>query len=308
MSYPEKHKEVIGAALVFLGAVLFSGKAVLVKIAYGYKIDAVSLLTLRMLFSLPFFLLIAFFSGRHTTKGRLVPKDWLAVVGLGLVGYYLASLFDFMGLQYVSAGLERLILFVYPTLVVVLSALFFKTRIGQREYSALLLTYLGIFVVFYNDLSMDHSGIIVGSLLVFASALTYAIYLMGSGQLIPKLGSVRFTAYAMLVSSAAVLTHFALTHPLTAWDFPVQVYGISLGMAIFSTVLPAFMLSEGIRLIGSGRASIVGSIGPVSTIVLAYFFLQEPVTGYQLLGTALVMVGVLRVSAKDKKEKELVKS
>ncbi len=313
MTYPERYKEAIGAGLVFVGAVLFSGKAVLVKLAYGYGVDSVALLSMRMLFSLPFFVVIAYFSGRQAAQVRLDAKDWLAVVGLGIMGYYLASLFDFLGLQYISAGLERLILFVYPTLVVVLSAIFFKVKIGQREYRALLLTYLGIFVVFYNDLSLSQNGVVVGALFIFASALTYAIYLMGSGRLIPRLGSVRFTAYAMIVSSVAVLAHYAVLHGLTRWDFPAQVYILGAIMAVFATVLPAFLLSEGIGLIGSGRASIVGSVGPVSTIVLAYLFLNESVTAFQLIGTLLVLVGVLSVSAKDqaalnKKEQQPVKA
>jgi drug/metabolite transporter (DMT)-like permease len=313
MPYLEKYKEAIGAALVFVGAVLFSGKAVLVKLAYGYQVDPVALLSMRMLFALPFFLVIAFFSGRRAEQVQLNQRDWLAVLALGIVGYYLASLFDFLGLQYISAGLERLILFVYPTLVVVLSAIFYGIKIGKREYRALLLTYLGIFVVFYHDLSLNQSGVVIGSLLIFASAFTYAIYLMGSGRLIPKLGSVRFTAYAMIVSSVAVLAHYAVIHGFARWDFPAEVYILGLIMAVFATVLPAFLLSEGIRLIGSGRASIVGSVGPVSTIVLAYMFLNESITMYQLLGTALVLVGVLTVSAKDKvipnkKEQEPVKA
>lgn len=308
MSYPEKYKEAIGASLVFIGAVLFSGKAVLVKLAYAYQIDAISLLALRMLFSLPFFVGIAYYSGNKVEQVKLSLKDWGAVVGMGLLGYYLASLFDFLGLQYISASLERLILFVYPTLVVVLSALFFGVRIGRREYVALLLTYLGIFVVFYNDVAIGQNNVIKGAVLIFASALTYAIYLMGSGRLIPKLGSVRFTAYAMVVSSLAVLVHFVCTQSLSGLAFPPQVYWISIGMAVFSTVLPAFLLSEGIRLIGSGRASIVGSVGPVSTIVLAYFFLQEAITLHQVAGTVLVLGGVLAVSAKDKKAKMPVKA
>lgn len=300
MLYPEKYKEAIGASLVFVGAVLFSGKAVLVKLAYGYQVDPVALLSMRMLFALPFFLAIAIFTGRKAEQVRLSQKDWLAVVALGIVGYYLASLFDFLGLQYISAGLERLILFVYPTLVVVLSAIFYKVKIGKREYRALLLTYLGIFVVFYHDLSLNQSGVVIGALFIFASAFTYAIYLMGSGQLIPKLGSVRFTAYAMIVSSVAVLAHYVLINGVAAWDFPAEVYVLGLIMAVFATIVPAFLLSEGIRLIGSGRASIVGSVGPVSTIVLAYVFLNESITVYQILGTVLVLVGVLSVSAKEK--------
>jgi drug/metabolite transporter (DMT)-like permease len=296
----ENYQRFLGAALAFTGAICFSAKAVMVKLAYVYHVDALSLLSLRMLFALPFFVMIAVYTNKKNPSTNLSRKDWLMVVLLGITGYYLASLFDFIGLQYITAGLERLILFIYPTLVVILSALFFKKKIGRKEYFALALTYAGILIVFMNDLNFSQKNIIVGIVLIFGSALTYAVYLMGSGELIPKLGSMRYTSYAMIISTLAVLIHFEFTNDNSLWGFPSEVYWLSLFMAVFSTVIPGLLLSEGIRMIGSGRASIIGSVGPVSTIILAYFFLDEKITFYQLLGTVLVLAGVLTVSSNKK--------
>jgi drug/metabolite transporter (DMT)-like permease len=294
------YRRYLGALLTFLGAICFSAKAVMVKLAYIHQADALSLLTLRMLFSLPFFIAIAIYSSRKISDVRLTSKDWLMVIILGVTGYYLASFFDFEGLRFITAGLERLILFVYPTLVVILSAVFFKKKIGRREYAALLLTYIGIAIVFINDLNLYQKNLWLGTALIFGSAFTYSIYLIGSGELIPKLGSMRYTSYAMIVSTVAVCIHYISSSEIKILSFSKEVYLLSAAMALFSTVIPALLLSEGIRMIGSGRASIIGSIGPVSTIILAYFFLGENITLYQLLGTALVLAGVLTVSRSKK--------
>jgi drug/metabolite transporter (DMT)-like permease len=296
----KNYQRFLGAALAFMGAICFSAKAVMVKLAYVYKVDALSLLSLRMLFSVPFFLMIAIYTNRKNPGVNLTKKDWLMVVLLGITGYYLASFFDFVGLQYITAGLERLILFIYPTLVVILSAVFFNKKIGRKEYFALALTYAGILIVFMNDLNFSQKNIILGIVLIFGSALTYAIYLMGSGELIPKLGSMRYTSYAMIISTVAVLIHFTIVNNNSLWGFPSRVYWLSLFMAVFSTVIPGLLLSEGIRMIGSARASIIGSVGPVSTIILAYIFLGENITFYQILGTILVLTGVLTVSSNKK--------
>jgi drug/metabolite transporter (DMT)-like permease len=296
----ENYQRFLGAILTFMGAICFSAKAVMVKLVYVYHVDALSLLSLRMIFSVPFFLLIAWYSNRKNPGPDLTKKDWLMVVLLGITGYYLASFFDFEGLQYISAGLERLILFIYPTLVVILSAIFFQKKIGKKEYLALALTYAGILIVFTNDLDFSEKNIILGIALIFGSALTYAVYLMGSGELIPKLGSMRYTSYAMIMSTIAVLVHFGFANDNSLWHFPLEVYVLSMVMAVFSTVIPGLLLSEGIRMIGSGRASIIGSIGPVSTILLAYIFLDEKITFYQILGTILVLAGVLTVSSNKK--------
>jgi drug/metabolite transporter (DMT)-like permease len=283
----------LGAAFAALAAVGFSGKAILVKLAYGSEVDAVTLLALRMAFSAPVFLTIALWSHGKGRAERLERRDWLAVLGLGLIGYYLSSLLDFTGLEYISAGLERLILFLYPTMVVILTAVIFNHPIGRRETLALALSYAGIALVFLHDVGVSREGVLVGGALVFASTLSYSIYLVGAGHAIARLGATRFTAYAMVVACCATLAQFALTHPVSALHVPVRVYWLGASMAAFSTVLPVFLLSAGIRRIGSRHTSLIGSIGPIATIAMAHVFLGEGVSVQQLAGSMLVLSGVL---------------
>lgn len=292
-------RQVIGAGLVFLSAVCFSSKAVIVKLAYQYHVDSVSLLTLRMLFSVPVFVVTGYLS--KSSKGEqhasITKKDYLWLVLMGLVGYYLSSLFDFMGLQYITAGLERLILFVYPTLVVVFSAIFLGKPIRQNQYIALGLTYAGVLLVLVGDVHIEsRANIIKGGLLVFTSAVTYATYLMGSGQLIPKFGTVRFTSYAMTLAALGVFIHYLFSGQHNLLQLPTAVYMYSFLMAMIATVAPAYLLSEGIRLVGAGNASIIASIGPISTILLAYIFLGEKVSFIQMVGTFIVLAGILLIT------------
>jgi len=292
-------KNILGALLVFIGAVCFSAKAVMVKLTYTHAVDAITVLTLRMLFSLPFYIVILFWNRRKLMESRamLTNKDWINLVIMGVVGYYLASIFDFIGLEYVTAGLERLILFIYPTIVVILSALFLKKKIGKTEYIALGLTYFGVLVVFLDDAVVVQKNVVLGSLFIFGSALTYAFYLVGTGQLTPKLGSVNYTALSMIISSLAVFIHYLCVGGKIPKLFENKdVLILTVNMAVFSTVIPSFLITEGIRLMGSGRASIVASIGPVSTILLAYIFLGESFGWIQFAGTVLVLSGVLIVS------------
>ncbi len=291
----------IGAISVFIGAIAFSGKAIMVKLVYQFDVDYITLLALRMGFSLPFFLIIAFFSKPTVEGSDFKPKDFWGLIVLGLLGYYLSSIFDFAGLQYVTASLERLILFIYPTLVVIISAIFLKKKIVPIVYIALLLTYIGIFIVFYPELNQMPANLILGSILIFAAALTYAFYLIGSGSLIPKFGVVIYTCYVMSIASIAVLIHFIITTDLKKLHLSqtVLIYGAL--MAVFCTVLPSFLISYGIKLIGAGRSAIIGSVGPVSTLIMAYFFLGERITPVQLIGTTFVVLGVLVVSISSKK-------
>lgn len=294
-----------GAICVFLGAVFFSGKAILVKIGISEGASVLTLLNLRMLISLPFFVVMAFYQ-KSATQNRLTGKDYFTIIFLGISGYYLASYFDFEGLKYISASLERLIVFIYPTLVVVISALVFKTKIELKEVLSILLTYIGIAIAFFADSPVLSSEVVKGALFVFASAFTYAIYLIGSGQMIPKIGAARFTGFAMIVSTCSVIVH-----SLIMQDFTIvtsgKIYVIGSMMAILCTVIPAILIATGIKLIGSGKASIIGSIGPVSTIGLAAVFLNETITIFQLLGTVLVICGVLLVS-KQKKSQPSIKA
>jgi drug/metabolite transporter (DMT)-like permease len=251
-----------------------------------------------MAFSLPFFLVVAAMENRNKHSLALTTRDKSAVIGLGLIGYYLASYLDFLGLLYISAGLERLILFLYPTMVVIISALVFKHNIGRTAWLALVISYAGIALVFLHDMHVLQHDAFTGSLLVFGSALAYAIYLVGAGHTIARIGATRFTAYVMTVACAACLLQFAVTHPVAALKLPIRVYGLSIAMAVISTILPAFLLAAAMRRIGSVHTSMIGSIGPVSTIFLAYVFLGERMSPQQIAGSVLVLAGVLMVSLK----------
>jgi drug/metabolite transporter (DMT)-like permease len=297
LNFKLQTKQTLGAALVLIGAICYSAKSVLVKLAYQHSIDAISLLTLRMIFALPFFLAVALYSGKKGSTTALSGADWMKVAVFGLLGYYLASLFDFKGLQYITASMERLILFVYPTMVVVISAIVYRRSIKKIQYRALILTYLGLVVTFLNDINLSiHTKFFLGVLMIFLSAFTYALYLVGSDRLIPKLGAVRYTAYAMSFAGIGVLLHYFITNGGNLWNFDPDVYKLSLMIAIISTVIPSFLVSTGIGLIGSGNASIIASIGPVSTILLSYVFLGEAVTASQIIGTVFVLGGVLMIS------------
>jgi len=288
----------LGYGLAALAAIGFSAKTILVKLAYVQAVDAVTLLALRMAFSVPFFLVVAFRHRGSVGQPAMTGRDYWAVGVLGLLGYYLSSLLDFTGLQYISAGLERLILFLYPTLVLAMSALWLKKPFGFRELTAVLLSYSGIALVFVGELDGGGDTLWLGAAYVFAGTVSYALYLLGAGQAIARLGAMRFTAYAMLVACAASILQFVLTHPPEALLLPMSVYQLSLAMAIVSTVLPVFMLSAAIRRIGSGHASLVGTIGPVLTLLMAAVFLGEPMTLWQVGGAALVLMGVLSLSVR----------
>ena len=283
-----------GLWLAVLAAFGFSAKAILVKLAYAaYPVAAVTLLALRMSFALPVFVWVGIKASRNAPP--LTRRDWGFVTALGLLGYYGASIFDFVGLQYITAGLERLILFTYPTLTILLSALFFGHVIGRREAGALVLCYVGIAAAFAHDLSLgaDSAAVWIGGGFVFASSLSYALYLAGSARMIARLGAARFTALAMLVSTAATLAHFLATQPLAELLQPLPVYGYGLGMAVLSTVIPVFAQSAAIRRIGAGPAALIGTIGPLVTIALGWWVLGEAISAWQLLGAALVVAGIV---------------
>lgn len=298
-------RNLIAGVLVLTGAVCFSAKAVIIKIAYQYEIDSVSLLTLRMLFSLPFYLFIVTYATRRLAKAYRPPsrKDIGIIILLGVLGYYLASLFDFLGLQYISASLERVLLFIYPTLVVILSAIFLGKPITRNQLLALLLTYAGIAIVFSESLSMpENDQFLLGAGLILLGALAYAVYLMGSGSLLPRIGTWRFTSYAMMAAAGAVIIHHGLQYRWALFHFPAEVYGLALLMAFLSTVLPSFLISEGIRVIGAGNAAIIGSVSPISTIILANIFLGERLGSLQWIGTFVVIIGVLLVTLQKQRE------
>jgi drug/metabolite transporter (DMT)-like permease len=293
-------QKIAGMMFALVAAIGFSAKAIMVKLAYIDSVDAITLLALRMAFSLPFFLIVAAKANRNKRNQALTAQDKVAVIGLGLIGYYLASYLDFLGLQYISAGLERLILFLYPTMVVLISALVFKHKIGRTALFAMVISYAGIALVFMHDMNVLQHDALSGSILVFASALAYAVYLVGAGHTIARIGATRFTAYVMTVACVACLLQFAVTHPVAALNLPYRVYELSIAMAVFSTVMPAFLLAAAMRRIGSVHTSMIGSIGPVSTIFLAYVFLGERMSLEQITGSILVLAGVLMISLKQR--------
>lgn len=297
--YPTRRNTLAGLGFVLLGALGFSAKAIFIKLAYASDttLDALTLMTLRMLFSLPWFLAVMLWQHKKSAAQPLNRRLGLLVFGLGLIGYYVASYLDFLGLKYISAGLERVILFLYPTFVVLFSAVLFKRKINAAVGLALLLSYSGMLLVFYDNMAFTASGLVTGSTLVLGSAIVFSFFIMGSGVMVEHLGSARFTAYSMTVASAATVAHFAVLHPAAdLTGFSPHIYFLALMMALFSTVLPAFFMNAGIRRIGSSPAAIISTTGPIATLVLAYVFLEEPVSVFQLFGTVFVLAGVYLVS------------
>lgn len=281
-----------GVWLAVFAAVGFSAKAIFVKLAFPYGVSPLTLLALRMLFAAPVFVWVAARASR--TGAPLSARDWVALLGLGAVGYYGASYLDFLGLRYISAGLERLVLFTYPTLTFLIGVCVLGRAWSWRDVVALLLAYAGVALALTHDLRAAHDGgaVWLGIGLVFASSVCYAIYLSGSGAMIARLGSQRFSAMALCVSTGVTLAHFGVTAPLSLLVQPWPVLALALAMAVFSTVLPVFWLSAAIRQIGASRTAMIGSLGPVLTIGMGAIFLGEPMSAAQWLGTALVVGGV----------------
>ncbi|MBV7487019.1 DMT family transporter [Bordetella sp. BOR01] len=286
----------LGFFLATLGAVLFAAKAIVVKITYRYGIDAVTLIAFRMMFAMPFFAIVAWRESRRAARGEiptLTRRERMQVCLLGLLGYYFSSFLDFLGLRYVSASLERLILFLSPTLVVLLSAWWLKRPVSPRQWVAMVASYLGVVLVFARDLALGAgSHVALGALFIFGSALSYAVYLICSGELVKRVGATRLVAYAMLVSCLACVVQFFLIHPPSMLVQPAGVYGYSFVHATLNTVVPVFMLMWAVALVGAPMASLLGMVGPVSVLFLAAWLLDEPITGWQLAGTALVLAGI----------------
>jgi drug/metabolite transporter (DMT)-like permease len=276
---------------------MFSAKAVVVKLAYRHGVDAETLLALRMLMAVPFFAAALWWTSRGAA--RVTAGEHALLFTIGLLGYYLASYLDFLGLQYISAALERLILYLNPTLVLLLSVLVLRRPVTRFDVIALMLSYGGILLAFWHDVRLDAEGVGLGALLVFGSAASYAGYLVLSGELVRRVGAIRLTAYAMCVATAGVCLQFTLMRPLAGLAQPAPVLWLSLLNAVLCTVLPVFATMMAVARIGAGTVALAGMVGPVSTIALGYAFLAEPISGWQLAGTALVLAGVFVLSRKS---------
>lgn len=293
-----------GSLFAVLAALGFSFKAIFVKLAYAAgPVDAISLLAMRMAMALPLFVWLVWFSGRQSST-RLTPADGLRVILLGLLGYYLSSLFDFYGLQYISAGLERLILFTYPTLVLIFQAIALRERPTTRTLAAMGLCYLGLGIAFVHDVSISGVGqqVILGSLWVFASAVTYALYYSGTGIVLKRMGSMRMAGLCGTASSLMVLAHYLLVADINQlWQRPAAVWLNAGLMAIFSTVLPIYWVALAIQRMGPTQTAAVGNLGPVLTVLASWAILSEEISTYQVLGLALVLFGVTRLKPAAKK-------
>jgi len=287
-----------GLLLAAAGSIAFSGKAIIVKLAYRHGVDAITLVMFRMLFALPFFIAMAWWAGR--CQAPLTRNDWLGVLGLGFSGYYLSSFLDFLGLQYISASFERLILYLNPTLVLVLGWVLYKRKITYRQGMAMAVSYSGVLLVFGHEVSLVGDNIALGAILVFGSAITYAIYLTYSGHLVQRLGSLRLAGLATTVACFFCIFQFVLLKPVAALDVVPEVIWLSMLNAIVCTVLPVLMIMMAIERIGPGLTSQIGMIGPLSTLTMGAFFLNETFNLWILMGTVLVLGGVFWVTKAPK--------
>jgi drug/metabolite transporter (DMT)-like permease len=283
-----------GLLLAMAGSIAFSGKAIIVKLAYRYGVDAVTLIMYRMLFALPLFVLLGWWAGRG--RPPLARRDWAAIVGLGFCGYYLASFLDFAGLAYVSASFERIVLYLNPTIVLLLGWLVYGRRVGARQLVALALSYAGVLVVFGHELRLEGSNVALGALLVFGSALSYAIYLLYSGEVVQRIGSLRLTGLATTVACLFCIAQFALLRPLSAAAVAPPVIWLSVLNATACTFAPVLMVMMAIERIGSSMAAQTGMVGPLSTILMGVLILGEPFTPWVAVGTVLVLGGIWLLS------------
>ncbi|MBP7567269.1 MAG: DMT family transporter [Burkholderiaceae bacterium] len=281
-----------GLVLAVAGAIAFSGKAIIVKLAYRHSVDAVTLIMLRMLFALPLFLAMAWWASRGKTP--LTRSDWAGVVGLGVTGYYLASFLDFAGLAYISAGLERLILYLTPTLVLLIGRVLYGRRITRLQVVGLVVSYGGTLLVFGQEFSVEPSGRTAwGAFLVLASTVSYAIYLVYSSQLVQRLGSMRLVGLATSVACVCCIAQYLLLRPPgLALALPAPVLWLSVLNATACTAAPVLMVMMAVERIGAGLASQVGMVGPLSTIAMGIFILGEPFTAWIAAGTVLVVGGI----------------
>ena len=298
MGLPRFSNLTMGLIMAMAGSIAFSGKAIIVKLAYRHDVDAVTLVMYRMLFALPLFLFMAWWAGRG--KPRIAGRDWLGILGLGFSGYYLASFLDFWGLEYISASLERLILYLNPTLVLVLGWLLYGRKISYRQGVGMLISYAGVMLVFGHEASLDGKNAVWGALLVLGSAISYALYLSYSGQMVQRLGSLRLAGWATSVACFFCIGQFLLLRPLSAAQVAEPVIWLSLLNATACTAVPVVLVMMAIERIGSGLTAQTGMVGPMSTLLMGVLILGEPFNMWIVGGTVLVLSGVFWVTRTPK--------
>ncbi|MBW8906668.1 MAG: DMT family transporter [Betaproteobacteria bacterium] len=288
-----------GIAFAVAGTLAFSLRPILIKLSYAAApVSPVALLFLRMALSLPFFVAVAWWL--RNEKPALTAREWGAIAALGFIGYYGASFLDFIGLQYVGAGVGRLILYLYPTLVLLISFLFLHRPPTRRQLAALVITYAGVALILSSQARAGAEGklFMLGALFVFASSLFYATYLVAGGELVKRIGSMRFTAYSMAVATLPAVAQFFAIEPISALDLPGKVWLYAVLLATFTTVLPLFIQAEALRRIGAPEFALIGALGPVSVAITSALGLDERFTAVQAIGGALVIFGVLLVSVR----------
>jgi drug/metabolite transporter (DMT)-like permease len=292
-----------GLLLATFGAIAFSGKAIIVKLAYRHGVDAITLIMYRMLFALPIFALMAWWASRG--KPPLSRRDWLGIAWLGLTGYYLASFLDFAGLAHISASLERLILYLNPTLVMLLGLVLYKRRVSAGQLVGMAISYAGVVLVFGHEITLQGAGAAWGALLVFLSAISYAIYLVYSGEMVKRLGSLRLVGLATTVACLLCLLQFVLLKPMSAAAVAPEVLWLSLLNATLCTAVPVLMVMMAIERIGASLAAQTGMVGPISTILMGVVILGEPFTGWVVAGTVLVIAGIFVFTQAGRQAKPL---
>jgi drug/metabolite transporter (DMT)-like permease len=279
-----------GVLMAAVGSIGFSGKAIIVKLSYRYDVDAVTVIMYRMLFALPLFLFLAWWAGRDAAP--LTKRDWGTVCGLGFCGYYLASFLDFAGLQYIGASLERLILYLNPTVVLVVGLLLFKVAVTKQQWLALAVSYLGVLIVFGHDMSISGNHIAIGAALVFASAVSYALYLVFSGQAVKRLGALRLTGLATSIACFLCIAQFFVLRSPSEMSVPREVIWLAILNATLCTFVPVLLIMMSIERIGAGVTAQIGMLGPLSTIVLSDIYLNETLNFWMAAGTMLVLIGI----------------
>ena len=280
---------VYGLFMAGLGSVLFSGKAILIKLAFGYGANAETLIALRMLMALPLFWGIYWWQARRQTMSSLSWRDQAKIFVLGFMGYFLSSYLDFLGLQYISVGLERIVLYLTPTIVLLISYFVLNKSISRLQWYALVVGYLGVIIVFIQDAGSTGSMAVLGMLLVFASACSYAIYMIGSGEMVKRVGSVRLVVYASSASALLSVIQILIYDPVAVFVQVQQIYWLSLLNASLCTVIPMLLIMVAINRIGSPLVAQAGILGPVSTLFMGWIVLSEPITTVQVGGMSLVM-------------------
>ena len=287
-----------------LGAIAFSGKAIIVKLSYRYGVDAVTVIMYRMLFALPMFVALAWWASkrRHAQANPLSRRDVLAIMGLGFLGYYLASYLDFIGLQYISASLERLIIYLNPTLVMLLGALLYKHPLKARRIWAMAISYAGVLLVFAHEVRFSGPGVVLGSAFVFASAISYALYLMFSGEMVQRIGAMRLVGLASCVACLLAIAQFVFLRPISSIMVPAEVVYLAMLNATVCTVAPVILIMLAIERIGAALTAQTGMVGPMTTVMLGVWVLGEPMNAWIGVGTLLVLGGVYLASQQGEKK------